>query len=45
MEDRSGLLGKIMNSALYWLLHPIDTLLLWKASYGGSQGAADVFAM
>ena len=27
MEDYAGLLGKIMNSALYWLLHLIDTLL------------------
>ena len=27
MEDCAGLLGKIMNSALYWLLHLIDTLL------------------
>ena len=27
MEDYAGLLGKTMNSALYWLLHLIDTLL------------------
>jgi hypothetical protein len=27
MEDCAGLLGKIMNIALYWLLHLIDTLL------------------
>ena len=27
MEDFAGLLGKTMNSALYWLLHLIDTLL------------------
>jgi hypothetical protein len=27
MEDCGGLLGKTMNSALYWLLHLIDTLL------------------
>jgi hypothetical protein len=27
MEDCAGLLGKTMNSALYWLLHLIDTLL------------------
>ena len=27
MEDCASLLGKIMNSALYWLLHLIDTLL------------------
>ena len=26
MEDHAGLLGKTMNSALYWLLHQIDTL-------------------
>ena len=26
MEDCAGLLGKTMNSALYWLLHLIDTL-------------------
>ena len=26
MEDCAGLLGKIMNSELYWLLHLIDTL-------------------
>ena len=27
MEDHASLLGKTKNSALYWLLHPIDTLL------------------
>ena len=27
MEDCAGLLGKTMNSALYWLSHLIDTLL------------------
>ena len=27
MEDCASLLGKTMNSALYWLLHLIDTLL------------------
>ena len=27
MEDCAGLFGKTMNSALYWLLHLIDTLL------------------
>uniref|UniRef100_A0A2N9F1X2 Uncharacterized protein n=1 Tax=Fagus sylvatica TaxID=28930 RepID=A0A2N9F1X2_FAGSY len=27
MEDCAGLLGKTMNSALYWLLHLIDMLL------------------
>ena len=27
MEDCASLLGKIMNSTLYWLLHLIDTLL------------------
>ena len=26
MEDCAGLLGKTINSALYWLLHMIDTL-------------------
>jgi hypothetical protein len=28
MGDYAGLLGKTMNSALYWLLHLIDTLLV-----------------
>ena len=27
MEDCAGLLGKTMNSALYWLSHLIDMLL------------------
>ena len=27
MEDYAGLLGKTMNSSLYWLLHLIDMLL------------------
>jgi hypothetical protein len=27
MEDCDGLLGKTMNSALYWLSHLIDTLI------------------
>ena len=27
MEDCAGLLGKIMNSALYWLSHLIDMLI------------------
>ncbi len=38
MEDRAGLLGKTMNSALYWLLHLIKTLL----AFDGSQGATNV---
>ncbi len=46
MEDCAGLLGKTMNSALYWLLHLIDTLLAFVFSITSlisALVAADIF--
>ena len=46
MKDCAGLLGKTMNSALYWLLHPIDTLLAFVFSITSLISAhvtADIF--